>query len=282
MVDNRGAGERAVLVYRIRRILREVVQFLAVVVLITPAYLYVFRSIREGGSSGSVGRLAKKISGIYGGNLCRRFTIEGVRFANSDRIREYVERYCFRGDLGLADLKLALLEDPWISRLYIQKTIPDALKVVVIEHNPFAVFTSDYKNYILVNELGERIYIPDEEIANFSSLFLIVDNVFNPTEMGKMFNILSNYANVARKVSTLVRMRNRRWNLRLRNNVLVKMPEDSECTTKTWTMLSDLLEVYGLDIDLEEIDFRIDRKVFLKYKTGTREKIDQFSKIHSR
>jgi cell division protein FtsQ len=170
------------------------------------------------------------------------------------------------------------MDDPWISKLYLQKTIPDLLKVLVIEHTPFALFTSDYKKYILVNEFGEKINIPEVDIINFRNLFIVVDDSFDPKEMEKMFNILSNYANVARRVSAFIRVGDRRWDLRLRNNVLVKMPEDGEFTMVAWAMLSDLLGVYGLDIGLEEIDLRIGKKAFLKYKHEVKEKINQFSK----
>jgi cell division protein FtsQ len=160
----------------------------------------------------------------------------------------------------------------------VHKIIPDKLKIFVTEHSPFAIFSSDYNNYILVNEFGEKINIPDEEIANFGYLFLVVDSNFDSGEVRKVFNRLSIHDSVARRVSAIIRVGDRRWDLRLRNNVLVRMPENSDQATEAWTALADLMDTHGLDVGLEEIDLRVKGKIFLKYESETREKIDKFSK----
>jgi hypothetical protein len=278
MAKGAGGRKRVLWTQNLRKIFREVLGPWLLLLLVVSLYLRVFRRTQGGSSFDPLGFLSEKAARIYGARLCRKFTLEGLRFANYDRLEKYVERYCFGGDLTLVELRNALLEDPWISRLYLHKIIPDRLNVLVIERSPFALFSSDQRSYILVDEFGERINIPEEEILNFSHLFLVVDDNFDSEEIGRMFNRLSTYGNLARRVSTLSRRGNRRWDLRLRNNVLVKMPEEGDQTAGAWTVLSDLLDIYGLDRDLEEIDLRVERKIFLKYRSGTREEISKFSK----
>ncbi|MDR3078957.1 MAG: cell division protein FtsQ/DivIB [Rickettsiales bacterium] len=271
-------GNRVLLAYGVGRTFRRALGFLALAMVLAALYLEVFHGTRGGGSPDLLGHLIKKLSAIQGAGLCRKLSLEGVRFADQGRLGELIGRYCGGENFSLRDLKIAILEDPWISRVHVHRTIPSTLEVLVAEHNPFAIFSSDYKSYILVNEFGEKINIPEKDVANFSHLFLVVDDSFNSQEIGKMFNLLSLHSTIAQRVSALIRVGNRRWDLRLRNNVLVKMPEDSDHGTEAWTALANLLDVYGLDIDLEEIDLRVERKVFLRYRAGTKEKIDKFSK----
>ncbi|MDR1425685.1 MAG: cell division protein FtsQ/DivIB [Rickettsiales bacterium] len=223
--------------------------------------------------------LDKKIASLYGGRFCKNFTIEGVKFANYDQIKQYVEKYCFQGELSLRGLRKALMGDPWISRLYIQKIIPNGLKILLVEHRPFVIFTSDHKNYLLMDDEGVRINLPADRISDFNSLFVVVHSHFDLGEIRKIFNALSSHSNLAGSVRTILRVGDRRWDLKLSNNVLVKMPEDAQCTEKTWAMVDDLLNTHGLNTGLEEIDLRIDGKIFLKYNPTIREKIEQFFRI---
>ena len=54
---------------------------------------------------------------------------------------------------------------------------------------------------------------------------------------------------------------------------MVKMPEESDDEADIWAVLDKVLNVYGFDIDLSEIDLRLKDKIFLKYNNGVAEEI---------
>ena len=51
------------------------------------------------------------------------------------------------------------------------------------------------------------------------------------------------------------------------------MPEESDDEADIWAVLDKVLNVYGFDIDLSEIDLRLKDKIFLKYNNGVAEEI---------
>ncbi|GHU26560.1 hypothetical protein FACS1894152_1410 [Bacilli bacterium] len=279
---NRKIGRWTVLSYKIKKIVNRLPRLVFVVLLSRFTYL----GIADRGRlsmmfSGLVKSVVTIIKSNYSGKSCYKFTIEGVKYADYGKIENYAEKYCLGSEFDLNKLKSILIGDPWIKKLTLQKNIRGLLKIIIVEHSPFAIFTSDYKTYILVNELGEKINIPNEKITNFNYLFTIVDNYFDLEEINSLFNVLSMYYGVAKNILTFVRVGDRRWNFILKNNILVKMPEDDGNSMEVWTMLNKLLDTYGLDIGLEEIDLRIEGRAFLKYRTETRSKIEEFSRNFS-
>lgn len=93
------------------------------------------------------------------------------------------------------------------------------------------------------------------------------------SEVNNLFNLLSIYYDIARKATRAKRIGNRRWDLILNNNIVVKLPEENSDITESWAILDKIINIYGFDVDLEEIDLRLKDKVFLKYKNRVAEEI---------
>lgn len=205
-------------------------------------------------------------------NICNKLLINGVKYSNLEQIKQSINEYCFNSDVSIYKLKENILKDPWIKELYIRKKFPDSLIVNIIEHNPFAIATIDNKNYKLIDEYGDVINVDQGVVRSFSYLLIIVGDNFN-NEINDLFNILSIYYNIAKRLIKIERVGNRRWNLVLKNNIVIKMPEEDENIFDIWTLLDKILNIYGFDIDLEEIDLRVKDRIFLKYKNNIAEEI---------
>jgi hypothetical protein len=277
----RSFEKKEVVGYRIRRIFKRIVRVIFVNLLLL--FLYLFSFEREKLKlflyallPDTVRSFAGKVTASYSRNICRKFTVDGIKFSNYSRIQECIKEHCQRDDFSLRDLELALREDPWIRKLYLHRTIAGGLKVIIVEYNPFAIFTNDYKNYSLLDEFGTKIDIPQQDMDSY--LFTIVDNNFNAEEINRLFNILSVHSEIAKNISVVIRIGDRRWNLRLKNGVLVKMPEESDTIMESWTILDTLLGIQGVDIGLAEIDLRVEGRVFMKYDGGTKSEIENFSR----
>lgn len=212
-------------------------------------------------------------------NICDKVIINGIKYSDYNYIQNNINEYCSSKKISIKKLKNALMEDYWIKDLYIQKIYPDTLKINIIEYNPFAIYTDNNINYHLIDEFGNEIKIPKKEISNFDYLFVISgENIKD--KINDLFNLLSIYYNISNKVYKIERVGNRRWNLFLKNNILVKLPEENENIFNVWNNLDKIINIHGLDIGLEEIDLRIKDKIYLKYKNKIAEEIKNIKKIN--
>ena len=108
------------------------------------------------------------------------------------------------------------------------------------------------------------INIKEDEIKLFNKLLIIVgeptkDDIYN------IYNMLSIYNNITNKIFKIVRINNRRWNLILKNNIVVKLPEEDENMLLVWKTLDDLLSLKNFEENLLYIDLRVQNKVYLQY-----------------
>ena len=196
-------------------------------------------------------------------NICNRLVINGIKYSNYSKIQQHINNYCNND---------SILQDYWIKDIYIQKQFPNTLKVNIIEYNPFAILTQDNLHYELIDEYGDIINIPQEEINNFDYLLIIFGKDIK-NEVNNIFNLLSIYYNITKELVKIERIGNRRWNLILKNNVIVKMPEEGDNMFDAWSNLNKMINIHGLAVDLEEIDLRIKDKIYLKYKEKVAQEI---------
>lgn len=210
-------------------------------------------------------------------NICNKLIINGIKYSNYSNIQEQINNYCNNSSITMEELRNNILKDYWIKDLYIQKIFPNTLKINIIEYNPFAILTKDNLIYHLIDEYGDIINIPNDEIDNFSYLLIIVgDDVKN--EINGIFNLLSIYYNITKKLIKIERIGNRRWNLILKDNIIVKMPEENDDIFDVWNNLDKVINIHGLDINLREIDLRIKDKIYLKYNDATAKEIKNIQK----
>lgn len=206
-----------------------------------------------------------KFSDSLNKNICNRLTIEGIKYANYNQIKNLVQNYCSDPSFTILNLENKIIQDPWIQEVYIHKKLPNSLAINIIEHTPFALLKDDSSKFKLIDSFGNIVNIPENEVYTFNFLLKIIFSNFDKIEINNLFNILSVHSNLAKKIKSIERIGNRRWNLRLDNNILIKMPEEDDEILESWNVLDNILGIYGLEIGLKEIDLRINGKVFLKY-----------------
>jgi cell division septal protein FtsQ len=208
---------------------------------------------------------------------CGQVQFIGIKFTDQANLQRHIDAYC-DGSIGeFVKLHQLLQENPWIRNLQLSRQFPGVLRVKVIEYNPFALFTSDNQEYLLVDEYGHTIDVPKEQLVNFSHLFTIVDKNIDATEINRLFNILTAHDNLIKNISSFLRVGNRRWNLLLKNNLLVKLPMENDTMIEALVVLDILLDTPGLQLDLREIDLRLSNRAFLGYTEKVLEELKNFS-----
>jgi cell division protein FtsQ len=196
-------------------------------------------------------------------NVCHNVEINGVNNSNYISLQEKVDAFCKSENVELSALKNDILNDIWIKDVYIKKVLPNKLVVEIVEYYPFAIFF-DGKKHNLIDQFGNNIAVSDVELYKFNNLLQVSGDGFKE-EINSFFNLLSAHDNITRNLYKIERIGKRRWNLTLKNKILIQLPEEDENIFETWNILEKALSIYGLSANLISIDLRIKGRVYLQY-----------------
>ncbi|HCO99974.1 MAG TPA: hypothetical protein DIT35_00645, partial [Rhodospirillaceae bacterium] len=111
----------------------------------------------------------------------------------------------------------------WIRSAEVARRLPDVVFVRIVERQPLALWQNGGRT-ALVDRFGETIQHTDLE--KFSLLPLIVGDRA-PEHASHLIDLLRTYPGVSDAIEAAVRVSGRRWNLRLRNGIDVRLPEQN-------------------------------------------------------
>lgn len=196
-----------------------------------------------------------------GGLQVSEVQVEGMHHTAPDLVREALG--VRRGDpiLGFDPYwaREQLEQIAWIEHAHVERRLPGLIKVRLVERQPFAIWQRDGK-FSVIDRDGK--VVATENVGAFGRLPLIVgagaDRAAAP-----MVDALRGAAEVQERVHALVRVSERRWNLRLRNGADVLLPEGQEIAAIN--RLAELQAKQGLmDRPLVAIDLRLPDKLVLR------------------
>ncbi|WP_020177867.1 cell division protein FtsQ/DivIB [Methylopila sp. M107] len=122
-------------------------------------------------------------------------------------------------DVGAA--RDRLLQNPLVQDATVRKLFPDRVTVHLVERKPFALWQHDGKVQILAED---GTPIDDFRDSRFAHLPLVVGPAAN-TRAQALLDALQFAPKVREETYAAVLVAERRWNLRLRSGVEVKLPE---------------------------------------------------------
>lgn len=164
-------------------------------------------------------------------------------------------------NIDLDKIKQKLEKLTWVRYASVQRQYPSTLSVSIIERKPFALWQDDGVVKLIDSE-GKIINTKD--ITKFYNLIIMVGDEA-PAQAESLFNLISTEPELAKRVSSVIRVGKRRWNIRLKNDVEIKLPEED--ASKAWAYVAQMHnETAILDNNIKTIDLRIDdeNKVFIK------------------
>ncbi len=125
--------------------------------------------------------------------------------------------------VDMEEVKGRLEDTTWIKKAMVERRLPSTIYIAIVERQPIAIWQFKKKLYIIDSE-GNRITKHSGE--GFAELLHVVGQDANIYASSLLADI-NVYPNLASKVKSAVRYGNRRWNLHLEQNIIVKMPENS-------------------------------------------------------
>lgn len=168
-------------------------------------------------------------------------------------------------DLDMHGARTRLESLGWIKTAEIARRLPDVVFVRVIERQPLALWQHDGRT-VLVDRIGETIQRTD--LDAFRDLPLIVGDGA-PRHAAQLLDLLSTYPAVAEATEAAVRVSERRWNLRLRNGIDVRLPETE--LSLALTRLDDFQREHALfDRDVVAVDLRVPDRLIVRVGPGAK------------
>ncbi len=210
-------------------------------------------------AGGYVGLMGEKLNRVVGagavtaGFEISRITARGLTQTNEDDVLSAVGPVLGSSILHFdADRARASVEQlGWVRSAAVSRLLPDTIHVSVRERAPAAVWQLS-GNLHLIDETGA--VIREVNAFEYADLPLIV-GAGAPGAASEMLKVLNTEPEMQRRVSALIRVSDRRWNLKTKSGAEVKFPERG--VSEAMHYLARLQDETGLlDENLEYVDLR--------------------------
>ena len=161
--------------------------------------------------------------------------------------------------LNAAVSRTKLMSNPWIADATVLKLYPGRLHIAITEREAFALWQKDRKISVIA---GDGIVLEPYLTSQFSSLPLVVGNGAE-RKARELLALIDKYPTLRAQVYASVLIADRRWNLKLRNGIEVKLPE-SEVERALDALVALDRDKNLLSRDIVAIDLRLPDRVTVK------------------
>ena len=196
--------------------------------------------------------------------------INGLNNIDKNEILNLIDPYKNSSIFLIPIKKIAknISKNNWVKSINIKSNYKDTIIINIEESKPLGIYSTGIQNILFSNELKILENIANNE-KRFDELikFEGKNSIYEST---KLINSLPD--NFIEFVEKAFLINQRRWNLKLKNSILLKLPENN---------IKEALENYKKIyinfsreelIDIKTIDLRMKQKIILKYKKGIESK----------
>jgi cell division protein FtsQ len=163
----------------------------------------------------------------------------------------------------VADARARLLTNPWIAEATVQKLLPDRLVISITEREAFALWQKAGRVGVIA---GDGTVLEPYILRRYASLPLVV-GLGAETRAREFLAMLDRRPELLANVRASVLVAERRWNLRLKNGVDVRLPEfDVERALDQFAALERESKLSNRDITA--VDLRLADRITVRLSDG--------------
>jgi len=191
--------------------------------------------------------------------------VEGRHHSDADVLRALIN--IERGDpifaFDPADAKEMIERIAWVREAHVERRLPDTIYIGLIEREPMALWQNKGKIRVIDSE---GITLSDRKIAPYKDLIILVgENA--PEHAASLLGLLAAEPSVHERTEAATWVGDRRWDIKLKNDIAVKLPEDD--MGFALRRLAKAQDDDGLlDKDLKMIDMRQADRITVRTKPG--------------
>ena len=216
-------------------------------------------AVREGLNNWKIDRL------MAAGFVVEKIDVMGEGRLNERDIRLAAQiqtgSYFFGVDLDAARDRTESL--PWVDRAVVRRLWPNRIVVQIVETTPYALWQNEGQLHLLA-ETGALI-VPVEAMESVPSGLRTYIGADAPATAKHIEMILTPFDEIWPRVESLVQFPSGRWDLHLKNNMIVKLPnQDVERAVQRLAKLDR--ETFILSREVGAIDLRLSDRIGLSAK----------------
>ena len=190
--------------------------------------------------------------------------INGLNNINEDEILNLIKPYKDSSIFLIPIKKIAkkISQNHWVKSINIKSNYKDTIEINIDESKPIGIYTTGIQNILFSDDL--KIL---ENIANNEKKFSSLIKFEGKNSIHESIKLIDSFPDdFIQYVDKAFLINQRRWDLELKNSILLKLPENN---------IKEALENYKKIyinfsneelIEIESIDLRMKQKIILKYK----------------
>jgi len=160
---------------------------------------------------------------------------------------------------NLQDAKKRVEKLPWVKSAIVERLLPSTVMLTVAERQPLALWQNK-GTFALIDTDGEIIL--KSGLERFSDLVVVV-GADAPVHAGELLKVLATQPELKSLVKAAVRVGGRRWNLRLKNDIDVRLPEENPAAA--WHRLAEYEKTHRvLERDVQILDLRLPDRLIVR------------------
>jgi cell division protein FtsQ len=164
--------------------------------------------------------------------------------------------------IDLNEVKNKLETYPWVANAVVERELPASIRIIIEEERPKAVFIENNQRFF-VNDSGKIIEKITDVPTGESYIYLMGEEA-NLTYSEILDQVYESEA-IYQRIEGLVKVGQRRWDLKLKNNITLKLPQNNiiQCLSKFSKVIDDNIDFFkgGTTIDLRFMP----EKIYIKY-----------------
>jgi len=165
--------------------------------------------------------------------------------------------------MDIAALKLRIEKVGWVKEARVVRLLPDTLIIAVTERQRLAVWQHQGRAVVIDSDGG---VIPEADAGHFPNLPLVVGEGA-PESAGKVIPQIAARPRLMSRLEALVRVDDRRWDLRLKDGSLIQLPAtDEEAALLRLDQLDQESRV--LELGFARIDLRDPNVIAVRPRDG--------------
>lgn len=191
--------------------------------------------------------------------------IEGRQYVDVDALKAIIDTD--KGDPLLAfdpdQIKARIEKLSWVRSAQVERRLPDTIYIKLEERQPMALWQRD-KRLSLID--GEGVILTEHNLESFKN-YIILTGKEAPLRSVFLLELLKAEPVLYEKTEAATLVSNRRWDIKLKGDITVKLPESE--TALALRRLVSMHEEEGLmDKDIQVIDMRDPQRITVRTKPG--------------
>lgn len=161
--------------------------------------------------------------------------------------------------ISLTDMRDALQTIPRVKYAEVARVLPNQLHVHIVEREPVAIWQNAGRLHLIDDDGVVMAY---EDPAQYKNLLLVVGSDA-PAHIHDLFETFALEPELYKNVAAVLRIGERRWNVRFKNGVELKLPEANE--KQAWQSFANMeKDDHILERSVVSVDMRLPDRIFVK------------------